>query len=116
VPPGSLEARILYDADVLEKAGYYALILGGKLLCEFRETLGEYLARETRDRQAELARGFFTAAARSLDGGRLARTGRLLAELQKEVEGERRDFLVREEDLWTGSPPGSIHEEGNVKP
>lgn len=116
VSPGSLEARILYDADVLEKAGYYALILGGKLLCEFRETLEEYLARETRDRQTELARGFYTAAARSLDGGRLARTGRLLAELQKEVEGERRDFLVREADLWNAPPPVSTHDEGMAHP
>jgi hypothetical protein len=103
--PATPEARILYDADVLEKSGYYALILGGKLLCEFRESLEDYLARETRDREAELARGFYTAEARALDGGRLARTGRLLTELQEEVERERRDFLVREEDLWAGSPP-----------
>lgn len=114
--PATLEARILYDADVLEKAGTYALILGGKLLCKFRENLEDYLARETRDRKAELAQGFYTAKARELDGGRLARTGRLLAELQQEVEVERRDFLVREKDLWTASAPSIQKNEGNAKP
>jgi hypothetical protein len=103
--PATLEARILYDADVLEKAGIFALLLGGRLIWEFRETLANYLDRETRDRQGELARGFFTAKARELDGGRLARTGALLAELRAEVEGERRDFQIREEDLWDGPPP-----------
>lgn len=114
--PASLEAHILYDADVLEKAGMYALILGGKLLCEFRESLEDYLVRERRDRNEELVRGFYTAKARALDGGRLARTGRLLAELQEEVEGERRDFLVREQDLWAGSPPETVNQEGTRKP
>lgn len=114
--PASLEARILYDADVLEKAGLYGLILGGKLLCEFREGLEDYLDRETRDRKEELARGFYTAKARALDGGRLTRTARLLAELREEVEGERRDFLIREQDLWTGLPPETVNLEGTPHP
>ncbi len=103
--PLTLEAKILYDADVLEKAGLYAFILGGRLIWEFQETLADYLDRETKDREGELSRGFFTAKGRELDGGRLARTGGLLAELRTEVQGERRDFQIREEDLWNGPPP-----------
>ena len=75
--PGTLEAKVLYDADVLEKAGLFALILGGKLICEFGETLEDYLKRESSDRAAELSRGFYTDKGRELDGGRLARTSAL---------------------------------------
>jgi HD superfamily phosphodiesterase len=103
--PLSLEAKILYDADVLEKAGLFALLLGGRLIWEFQETLTDYLDRETKDREGELSRGFFTTQGRTLDGGRLARTGALLAELRTEVQRERKDFQIREEDLWRGPPP-----------
>ena len=102
--PLTLEAKILYDADVLEKAGLFALILGGKLISEFKETLADYLNRETSDRAAECARGFFTPKGRDLDGGRLARTSVLLAELQQEVEEDRKDYGISEGDLWIHRP------------
>ena len=41
--PQTLEAKILYDADVLEKAGLVYLILGGKIVCEFSETIDIFL-------------------------------------------------------------------------
>jgi HD domain len=103
--PQTLEAKILYDADVLEKAGIFALLLGGRLIWEFQETLADYLGRELKDRKGELSRGFFTTKGRELDGGRLARTGALLAELQTEVQEERKDFQIREADLWNGPSP-----------
>ena len=103
--PRSLEAKILYDADVLEKAGLFALILGGKLICEFRETLEDYVQRESADRAEELSRGFYTAKGRELDGGRLARTHNLLTELKQEVEKDRPDYRITERDLWVTPPP-----------
>lgn len=102
--PLSLEAKILYDADVLEKAGLFALILGGKLILEFKETLADYLNRETSDRAAECSRGFFTSKGRELDGGRLARTNALLKELHQEVNQERKDYGISEADLWINLP------------
>lgn len=104
--PLSLEARILYDADVLEKAGLFALILGGKLICEFQETLEDYLRRESADREEELSRGFYTAKGRELDGGRLARTRKLLTELKQEVDQDRPDYSITERDLWVTPPAG----------
>jgi hypothetical protein len=103
--PLSLEAKILYDADVLEKAGLFALILGGKLICEFQETLEDYVRRESADRAEELSRGFYTAKGRELDGGRLARTCNLLTELKQEVEKDRPDYSITERDLWVTPPP-----------
>jgi len=103
--PRTLEAKIAYDADVLEKAGLPYILLGGKLISEFRETLESFLARETRDRTAEIERNFYTQKARELDGGRLARIGALLREMKEEMTSERPDFSVDESALWETEPP-----------
>jgi L-fuculose-phosphate aldolase len=103
--PCTLEAKILYDADVLEKAGYYALILAGKLMCEFGESLEDCLLREQRDRDMEMSRGFFTRKARELDGNRLERTRGLYEKIKREIEEERTDYLITERDLWRNAPP-----------
>jgi uncharacterized protein len=103
--PQSLEARILYDADVLEKAGVAYLLLGGKVLCEFNESLEHFLKRETVDRAREASKGFFTKKARELDAGRLERTSRLVAEVQKELSTDRADLLLDEAALWSGALP-----------
>jgi hypothetical protein len=98
--PQTIEAKILYDADVLEKAGAVALIHGGKIICEFGETLEDYLRREIEDRKREIARGFCTAKAREIDNGSLAKLLDLLLEVQEELERTRPDFVVSEKDLW----------------
>jgi HD superfamily phosphodiesterase len=103
--PHSLEAEILYDADVLEKAGAVYLILGGKVICEFDETIPHYLAREVVDRAREVSRGFYTRMGRELDNGRLERTRVLLEEVHAEIQGERADIGLDESALWAGSPP-----------
>jgi HD superfamily phosphodiesterase len=103
--PHSLEAKILYDADVLEKSGVVYLILGGKVICEFDETIPHYLAREVVDRAKEVARGFYTSMGRELDNGRLERTRMLLEEVHAEIQGERADIQLDEAALWAGSPP-----------
>jgi L-ribulose-5-phosphate 4-epimerase len=111
--PRTLEAKILYDADVLEKAGYFALVLAGKLMCEFGESLEECLVRERRDRGVELSRGYFTKQAKAIDGNRLARTRELYELLKREIEEERSDFLITEKDLWPESPRSGT-ERGNA--
>ena len=98
--PETIEAKILYDADVLEKAGAVALIHGGKIICEFGQTLDEYLRKEIEDRKREIARGFYTAKAREIDNGSLAKFLDLLLEVQEETRRTRPDFVVSEKDLW----------------
>lgn len=102
--PRTIEAKIVYDADVLEKAGLAYLILGGKIVCEFDETIGDFLNRETTDRASELTAGYYTRKARELDAGRLARTWSLLSEAQDEIQRDRPDYEVTEEDLWAEPP------------
>lgn len=103
--PRSLEAKILYDADVLEKAGAVYLILAGKVICEFDETIEHYLAREVVDRAKEMSRGYYTKMGRELDNGRLERTRVLLNEIHTEIQVERADIRLDESALWAGSPP-----------
>ena len=98
--PVTIEAKILYDADVLEKAGLTYLILGGKIVCEFEETIEDFLKREISDRAKELKRGFYTRKAREMDGGRLAQIKSLLSKIWDEIQQDRPDYQVREPDLW----------------
>ncbi|MBL7213960.1 MAG: HD domain-containing protein [Desulfobacteraceae bacterium] len=103
--PETLEAKILYDADVLEKAGLVYLILGGKIVCEFGETIDDFLKRESADRKNELERGFYTRKARELDGGRLEQVSSLLSRIKVEIKEIRPDFGICEKDLWSEKIP-----------
>ena len=103
--PSSLEAHILYDADVLEKAGTVYLILAGRITCEFDETIEHYLTREVIDRAKESSRGYYTKMGRELDNGRLERTRRLLNEIHEEIQTERSDIGLDESALWATDPP-----------
>ena len=110
--PRTIEAKILYDADVLEKAGLTYLILGGKIVCELDETIEDFLRRETRDRASELARGFYTRKAKEVADGRLERTWSLLSEAMEEIKDLRPDYQITEEDLWEEAP----HRPAGVEP
>ena len=103
--PGTLEARILFDADVLEKAGLVFLIWGGKLISEFRESIHDFLKREIKDRGSELERGLYTRKARELDGGRLKKVRAMFIQIQKEINTERPDYEITEDDLWQNAAP-----------
>lgn len=103
--PRTIEAQILYDADVLEKAGLVFLIWGGKVISEFNESTDHFLKREIADRGAELARGFYTRKARELDGGRLKKVRAMFLQVQKEIIEERPDYKITEDDLWQNAPP-----------
>ena len=103
--PRTLEARILYDADVLEKAGMVFLIWGGKIISEFNESIHDFLKREIEDRGAEIARGLYTRRAREMDGGRLEKVRSMFFEVRKEITEDRPDYEIIEDDLWQNAPP-----------
>ncbi len=103
--PETKEAQILYDADILEKAGVLFMVFAGKLLCEFRESIPHLVEREVIDRSSEVERGYYTRKAREMDGGRLAKVRDLFIEIQKEITLDRPDYNVEEKDLWLDGPP-----------
>jgi hypothetical protein len=102
--PRTLEAKILYDADVLEKAGLVFLIWGGKVISEFNESIHHFLKREIADRKAEVARGLYTRKARELDGGRLKKVHSMFLQVRKEITEDRPDYEITEDDLWQSVP------------
>ena len=102
--PQSLEAKILYDADVLEKAGLVFLFFAGRITVEFKETVEHFLKRDISHREKEISRGFYTQKAREMDGGRLAILRSMLQRIQKEIKEERIDYSVTEKDLWLEPP------------
>jgi hypothetical protein len=106
--PQSLEAKILYDADVLEKAGLVYLIFGGKITCELKESVNTFLNRELSDRTTEVGRGFYTKKAKELDGGRLNRVRSILSEVKNEILKERPDFGIEEQGLWVNPPSEAL--------
>ena len=103
--PETKEAQILYDSDILEKAGVLFMVFSGKLLCEFQESIPHLVDREVVDRGAEVERGYYTRKAREMDGGRLARIRDLFADIKQEITVDRQDYSVEEEDLWLEGPP-----------
>ena len=103
--PQTVEAKILYDADVLEKAGLVFLLFGGKIIGEFEETLDQFLEREIHHRTGEITRGLFTWKGKELDGGRLEKVLSLFSQIQTEVTQERPDYRVSEQDLWVNGAP-----------
>jgi predicted metal-dependent HD superfamily phosphohydrolase len=98
--PGTLEAKILYDADVLEKAGLVFLIFAGKVISEFHESIGEFLNREIAHRSREIHRGLYTRKGRELEGGRLQKVLALFRQIQSEINEDRSDYGISEPDLW----------------
>ena len=103
--PRTIEARILYDADVLEKAGLVFLIWGGKIISEFNESIHHFLKREIADRGVELKHGLYTRKARELDGGRLEKVQSMFLQVSKEITEDRPDYEITENDLWRTAPP-----------
>jgi hypothetical protein len=103
--PRSLEAQILYDADVLEKAGAVYLMLAGRLTCEFDETLERFLTREVAARAREVSRGYYTKMGQELDNGRLNKTRQLLDDVHAEILEDRSDIRLDESALWADGPP-----------
>jgi len=103
--PRTLEAKILYDADVLEKAGLVFLIFGGKVIGEFQESIEEFLVREIAHRSREISRGLYTRKGRELDNGRLQEVVSLFRRIQSEIHEERPDYRISEQDLWANQIP-----------
>jgi hypothetical protein len=103
--PRTLEAKILFDADVLEKAGLVFLVWGGKIISEFRESIHDFLKREIKDRGSELERGLYTRKARELEGGRLEKVRAMFLQIRREITEERPDYEITEDDLWQNAAP-----------
>lgn len=97
--PETLEAKILYDADVLEKSGLPSIYFSARAQYEFKIPLGTFLNSTSRNREIEVERGFFTKKATEIDSNGLVERLKLDNDIKKVLE-MRKDFTVVEDDVW----------------
>ncbi len=97
--PETLEAKILYDADVLEKSDIPSIYTAARVQYELKIPLGEFISFAAESRGNELSKGFFTKKAREIDNGGLKRTLKLHKDILKAFK-KRKDFSATEDEVW----------------
>lgn len=97
--PETLEAKILYDSDVLEKSDLPSIYTAARVQHELKIPLGEFIIFAAGNRGNELSRGFFTKKAKKIDNGGLKKTFKLHQDILK-VFKKRKDFSATENDVW----------------
>ncbi len=97
--PETLEARILYDADLLEKSDTPSVFSIGKVQHELKVSIKEYNRFAIKQRKRESEHGFYTKKAIEIDNGGLKKRLKLHEDID-EVMKRRKDFTVEEKDVW----------------
>jgi hypothetical protein len=97
--PETLEAKILYDADVLEKSDLPSIYTAARVQHEIKIPLNEFINFAAENRGNELSRGFFTKKAKEIDNGGLKRTLEMHKDILKAFK-KRKDFSATENDVW----------------
>ncbi len=96
--PKSLEAKILFDADNLEKSDLPAIFNMGKTSYEFGYTLKEILEKFIKMIEKRETR-FYTKEAERIDNGGIEKVKEIMNDMKKVLE-KRKDFIATEEDVW----------------
>jgi len=97
--PQTLEAKILYDADVLEKSDLPSIYTAARVQYEIKIPLKDFISFAAENRSNELSRGFFTKKAKEIDNDGLKRTLKLHKSILKAFK-KRKDFSATENDVW----------------
>ena len=96
IKPETIEAKILFDADKLEKSDLPSVILTGRVFYEFgykiRKSL-ELFSNGERDSK------FYTIEASKVDNDGIEKINKIRKNM-KDVLKIRKDFLATEEDVW----------------
>jgi HD superfamily phosphodiesterase len=99
VLPETLEAKILYDADVLEKSDLPSIYFAARVQYEIKVPLNKFIESTAESRGNEVSRGFFTRKATEIDNNGLKK--RLEFDKNAKIVLEKRkDFTVTENDVW----------------
>jgi len=99
VLPKTLEAKILYDSDLLEKSDLPSIYSIGKVQHERRMSIKEYNEFAIKLRKREYRQKFYTRKATEIDNGGLKRRLKLLENINK-IMKRRKDFIATENDVW----------------
>jgi len=97
--PKSLEAKILYDSDALEKSDLPSFYFHSRAQYELKVPLEKFNEFVTTLQKKRIKLGFYTKKASEIDNGGLKRRLKLHKDIEKILE-KRKDFTVIENDVW----------------
>ena len=99
IKPETIEAKILFDADRLEKSGIGGVFNFYKIQQEFKMPINKWIEEGTRIYQKFIREGLYTKKAKEISKNGFQERLKHFNEVRKSLE-ERKDFLISEKDLW----------------
>ena len=99
IKPEIMEAKILFDADKLEKCGIGGIFSFYRAQQELKRQIVEWMKRAIKRTQKFIEDGFYTKKAREICGNGLQDRLKHFNEVIENLK-ERKDFLISEKDLW----------------
>ncbi len=99
IEPETIEAKILFDADRLEKSGISGVFSFYKAQQESTTPMDKWIERGIIRTQKFIKEGFYTKKAKEISKNGFLECIKHFNEVIKSLK-ERKDFLISEEDLW----------------
>ena len=99
IKPETIEAKILFDADKLEKSGIGGIFSFYRAQQELKIPIDKWMERAIKRTQKFIEGGFYTKKAKEISGNGFKERLKHFKEVIKSLR-ERKDFLVSENDLW----------------
>ncbi len=99
IKPETIEAKILFDADRLEKSGIGGIFSFYKAQQESTTPMDEWIERGIIRTQKFIKEGFYTKKAKEISKNGFQECIKHFNEAMKSFK-ERKDFLIFEKDLW----------------
>ncbi|MDI6883314.1 MAG: HD domain-containing protein [Patescibacteria group bacterium] len=99
IKPETIEAKILFDADRLEKSGISGIFSFYKAQQELKFPIDKWIERGIKRSQKFIKEGFYTKKAEKISKDGFRERLKHLNEVMKSLK-ERKDFLISEKDLW----------------
>lgn len=99
IKPKTIEAKILFDADRLEKSGIGGVFTFYRVQQELKIPINEWVKRGIEKTQRFIEEGFYTEKAKEMCKDGFQERLKHFKEVMENLK-ERKDFIISEEDLW----------------
>ena len=99
IKPETIEAKILFDADRLEKCGIGGIFAFYRAQQESKTPINKWIEMAIRKYRKFIKEGFYTKKAKKISKSGFQECTKHLNEIRKGLK-ERKDFLISGKDLW----------------
>lgn len=99
IKPETIEAKILFDADRLEKFGIGGIFAFYRAQQESKTPINKWIEMAIRKYRKFIKEGFYTKKAKKISKSGFQECTKHLNEIRKGLK-ERKDFLISGKDLW----------------